>query len=205
MTGDLKARCSATAKSTGERCTQPSAPGATVCRYHGGAAPQVQAAAARRLLARAVEGDAAAVLAHEGVTGVDDPIGELSLLAAALREQVSALGKRVNALDNIRYQSGQGEQIRAEVQLLGSAQDRFIRILDTLAKHDLEGRKQTAKERFLREIVALVQQLLDGLELSRAQWSRVPSVMGRVLGAQLADVLVAPAVQLVELEEGSDS
>lgn len=47
---DLKAmgRCTATAKSTGGRCTQPVTPPATVCRFHGGHAPQVLAAVERR-------------------------------------------------------------------------------------------------------------------------------------------------------------
>lgn len=42
--------CTATAKSTGETCGNPRVPGAQVCRIHGGAAPQVKAAAARRVL-----------------------------------------------------------------------------------------------------------------------------------------------------------
>lgn len=42
-------RCTATAKSTGERCRQPAVPGAEVCRYHGGSASQVQAKAQERL------------------------------------------------------------------------------------------------------------------------------------------------------------
>ena len=42
--------CTATAKSTGERCGNPPIPGANVCKIHGGAAPQVQAASARRVL-----------------------------------------------------------------------------------------------------------------------------------------------------------
>jgi len=35
-------RCTATASSTGERCKQPAIPGGNVCRFHGGAAPQVE-------------------------------------------------------------------------------------------------------------------------------------------------------------------
>jgi len=42
--------CTAKAKSTGKRCRNPTVPGATVCRIHGGSAPQVRAAAARRIL-----------------------------------------------------------------------------------------------------------------------------------------------------------
>lgn len=41
-------RCGAKARSTGKPCTQPPVPGTTRCRFHGGAAPQVKAAAQRR-------------------------------------------------------------------------------------------------------------------------------------------------------------
>ncbi len=47
---DTAARqCTATAKSTGKRCTQPPIHGGAVCRYHGGAAPQVIKKARERL------------------------------------------------------------------------------------------------------------------------------------------------------------
>lgn len=45
----LPTQCVATAKSSGKPCSKPAIPGGTVCRYHGGAAPQVRAAAARRI------------------------------------------------------------------------------------------------------------------------------------------------------------
>ena len=48
---DPKAHCTAHAKSTGKRCTRPAIAGGTVCRFHGGSAPQVIAAARMRLLA----------------------------------------------------------------------------------------------------------------------------------------------------------
>jgi hypothetical protein len=41
-------QCKATSRA-GHRCKQPAIDGGTVCRYHGGNAPQVKAAAARRL------------------------------------------------------------------------------------------------------------------------------------------------------------
>lgn len=42
-------QCTATAKSTGERCQRPSIKGSNVCYQHGGAAPQVQRKAQERL------------------------------------------------------------------------------------------------------------------------------------------------------------
>lgn len=46
---DLEHRCQAKSKQTGKRCGQVAIPGARVCVYHGGDAPQVKAAATRRL------------------------------------------------------------------------------------------------------------------------------------------------------------
>ena len=54
-------QCKATSRK-GRKCKQPAIDGGTVCRYHGGAAPQVRAAAQRRL-ATLVD-PAIAVLAH---------------------------------------------------------------------------------------------------------------------------------------------
>lgn len=53
-------KCVATVKSTGQRCQNWPIAGTTVCRFHGGAAPQVREAARRRLLEAADK--AAAVL-----------------------------------------------------------------------------------------------------------------------------------------------
>lgn len=45
----LPDRCRARSKSTGAQCSKPPIPGGTVCRYHGGAAPQVRERALERL------------------------------------------------------------------------------------------------------------------------------------------------------------
>ena len=42
-------RCTAKSKRTGLQCGRGAVPGATVCRHHGGYAPQVRLAAAERL------------------------------------------------------------------------------------------------------------------------------------------------------------
>lgn len=46
---DTPEQCTATASSTGERCKQPAIAGSNVCRFHGGAASQVQAKAQERV------------------------------------------------------------------------------------------------------------------------------------------------------------
>jgi len=47
----LSQRCKARSKTHGGQCKQPAVLGAVVCHYHGGAAPQVKAAALERLMA----------------------------------------------------------------------------------------------------------------------------------------------------------
>lgn len=47
-------RCHAMSKRTGQQCKRPAIPGGKVCRYHGGGAPQVKAAAERRLLVQSL-------------------------------------------------------------------------------------------------------------------------------------------------------
>ena len=46
-----RSQCTAKSKTSGKRCAQTAIPGGTVCRYHGGAAPQVQRAAKERIAA----------------------------------------------------------------------------------------------------------------------------------------------------------
>lgn len=46
----MESRCKATNRK-GQRCGKPHIPGGTVCRMHGGAAPQVKQAAMARLMA----------------------------------------------------------------------------------------------------------------------------------------------------------
>lgn len=45
----LPRQCSATSRRTKERCKLPPIPGGTVCKFHGGAAPQTKRKAALRL------------------------------------------------------------------------------------------------------------------------------------------------------------
>src|SRR4051812_24468001 len=49
MTKTPAPKCSAKSKQSGKRCKQYAIPGGKVCRFHGGAAPQVKRKAAERL------------------------------------------------------------------------------------------------------------------------------------------------------------
>jgi len=63
------AQCTATSRRSGERCKRAASIGATVCAKHGAGAPQVKAAAARRI----EQAKAAAALARIGQRVEGDP------------------------------------------------------------------------------------------------------------------------------------
>ncbi len=188
MTTDLldeTARCVATSKRSGNRCKRRPIEGGTVCAMHGGSAPQVQAAAARRVLTQQVEADAAAVLATIGVTGVDDPLHELALLASEARAFQDAIGARVNALqERIRFSSDQGtEQLRSEVALYERAMDRTGRFLEVLVRSGFEERRVRISEATAALLAGTITRILDQLELTAAQRELVATVVPAELRA----------------------
>ncbi len=58
----MRSQCTAKSKTSGERCKLPALPGVTVCRFHGGLAPHVKAAGARRHAAALAEAEAQAAV-----------------------------------------------------------------------------------------------------------------------------------------------
>lgn len=141
-------RCTAKSSRTGQRCRQRPMAGGTVCRTHGGSAPQVRAAAERRLLARAVTAEAGALLAHEGLVQVDDPVLAIAHIAREAIALKDALGARVNALgERIRSTDDKGgEQLRSEVSLYERALDRTVKFLEVLARLGFEERVTRLRE-----------------------------------------------------------
>src|ERR1700742_149813 len=105
--------CIATSKQTGKPCQQAPSPGATVCRFHGGAAGRLRAKIARE----AAEAKARQALALLDVAPVEDPLSELSRLAGQVVAFKDQMARMVNQLeDRIRYEDVKGsEQLRSEV------------------------------------------------------------------------------------------
>lgn len=112
--------------------------GGVVCGTHGGQAPQVRAAAQRRV----VEGQVRAALAWEGVTVEGDLIDHLLGAAGRAMAMREALGAMVNALPKVTYTTASGvEAPRAVVTLYERAQDRETAALLNLAKLGIDERR----------------------------------------------------------------
>lgn len=130
-------RCEALSKRSGQRCrgfavrgTQPPR-----CRMHLGKRLAVVRAevAARR--------DAAAVLVREGsASPVEDPLSVLAALAGDALAWRDACAELVGRLDQVRYQGAGGEQLRAEIALLERATDRAVRIVEAMARLNIDER-----------------------------------------------------------------
>lgn len=107
----LPSQCVAKSKSSGNRCTKTAIAGGSVCRYHGGAAPQVRAAAANRLavardmaLERLIEqleppeSDLYAVEVKDLLAVVDKLTAKVQLLTGEATER-----KEESRVDEIRF------------------------------------------------------------------------------------------------------
>lgn len=174
-----KPKCKAKAKQTQKRCGNYPLPGQEVCGMHGGRAPAALAKAQQRLATAKITKDAEAVLAHEGILSVEDPLDELGKLASASTAMMKALGARVNDLkgDLEHYGSEYSPVLKAEVALYERAMDRTHRLLDSLVKHGYAERQITIAESEALLVAGVIRRVVAGLGLTPAQQDQAQSLL----------------------------
>lgn len=174
----------------GKPCRGRPVPGAKVCRYHGGNAPQVRAAGQRRLAAQKIEADAEAAVAQMGLLSVEDPLLELSKLAAGSRAMLETLGARVNALDNVETMDDKmAPHARVVVEMYERAIDRTHKLLDTLVKHGYAERQIAIAESEALLVSGVIRRVIAALGLTAEQQTRAQELLAaefRALDAQAA-------------------
>jgi hypothetical protein len=178
-TGAPHGRCHATARS-GSPCRQPAVAGATVCRFHGGSAPQVQRAAARRL----AEADAAAVLklADVEVTAIDDPLSKLAEVAAMAAAWMDHIAPKLDDLESWTGHNDAGtEHIRAMVALFERAMDRCAKLLADWVRLGFDERMVALHEHQTDLVERYVLAVVADLELTDVQRAAVPDAAVRHL------------------------
>jgi hypothetical protein len=149
--GPMKRRCSGTANSTGEQCRLPPIRGGTVCHKHGGSAPQVRAAAGRRL----AEAQALTTYERYSVNGNSpgpvDVLAELSRLVAEVVRFRDFTAGRIEALTAEEW-AAHDAAAAAEVGLFERATERASRLLIDIARLGLDARAVEAeRERAVRD------------------------------------------------------
>jgi hypothetical protein len=183
-------KCTATAKRSGNRCTHWPMHGSTVCAQHGGKAPQVMAAAERRM----VEAEASAIvrrlLADPDAPPVFDPAWELARVAGRMGNAVDVLGERVNELDAAgRLEYSDANLVRRLHVLVEAWKELMVEYRKTLTdmtRLGIEARTAGRLEDRVQELhgqalARVISRILDGLELSPSQRALVPTVVPGVL------------------------
>lgn len=136
-------KCTATNRQ-GNPCRNYPAPGATVCRNHGGKAPRVKAAAERRVALESVK----RTLIDMGETSdeLTDPAGTLRRLGARLVQWVETLEQRIDP-ERLTTVDAQGVvRLRPEAELLRGYMQDLAKIAGTLAKLPIQERAVEAVE-----------------------------------------------------------
>lgn len=175
---DLQRRCTAHNR-RGTQCGRAPIPGGTVCRHHGGGAPAVKAAAERRLLLEQAEAHVTASVAVRGRLTLREVYSELLTTATLAVQWRDVLQQRVDELEVWRYTApGAGtEQTRAELQLFEKALDRTSRVLELIARLDIDQRA-TAMDARTGELIALVlNRALNAGDLTGAQRSAIEDAL----------------------------
>lgn len=159
----LPTRCVAKTK-RGTDCRNPPVPGATVCKFHGGYAPQVRAKAARRLAADRVRRSLADIEIRE----VDNPLFELRALTGEVIAWKDALASHVAALeDTYRFTSDEGaEHLDARVALYERGLDRAGRFLEMWARLGIDAMLAEMQVRVTEGQVAAMGRGLDAYRLA---------------------------------------
>jgi len=144
---------------------------------HGALTPANLAAARRR----EAEEKALRAVRAGGVSPVGDPIEALQELAAeavALKDHFAA---RLKALEQLRYQSGAGEQLRAEVGLYERALDRAQKFLADLARLGLDERRVRVTEAQAAVLLGVIVRGLAAAGLAEEQQLAARSAIGAEL------------------------
>jgi hypothetical protein len=177
-----KQKCSGTI-STGPRAGQPCskyAPrGGTVCRSHGGAAPQVKAA----VKARRVEQDIAKTLGRLTIVPIHDPLTALAELAGEITAWKELAAERVAALKELasrNFLSG-SDEVHAEIQVYERALDRCVHVLATIARLNIDERLVKISEQQAAIVKEALMGALDDTGLPREQQREAAGHLARRL------------------------
>lgn len=186
-----KEKCSARSKQSGKRCGNYPVSGGTVCRMHGGKAPQVARKAAARRQQDAIRG----LLDNLGTpTPVDPGQALLELIAAKngevqwLRSVVKELERDALAWGRADYETGVGplgpvdkytEKAAVSIwwEMLRKAEDQLASYSSQALRAGIEERRIRLAEGIGNQVATAVRRILDRLNLNAAQQSLVGTVV----------------------------
>jgi hypothetical protein len=180
-------RCGARTRNAGKPCAQPPVPGATRCRFHGGAAPQVKAAAERRLQ----EAEAQRAVATFGLPREIDPRDALLEEVYRTAGAVDWLWTKVRELEpeaavwGLVERTDDGEKHKAVPNIWYDLWARERRHLTEVCRVALQAGVEERKVRLAEQqgalLAGVIQAILGDLNLTAEQQRLVPEVVPRHL------------------------
>jgi len=196
-------RCGAI-KRNGEQCKNAAVSGTTVCRSHGGAAPQVRAAGKRRKELEEAHAKQARLAALFGAPRDIEPsqalldlvswtAGEVEFWRNEVRE-LAATDKRSLTWGETKSESGTDQdkatdmvtveaKPAVEYVMLYAAQDRLAKYAEAALRAGVEERRVRIAEQQGDLVATVIQRILADLDLTVEQSSRISSVVPRHLRA----------------------
>lgn len=186
-------RCTGTSTTTGERCRKRPIVGGTVCPTHGGSAPQVRAAAQRRLAERQ------AVLAVEtyGLPREIAPqdalleevhrtaghVAWLGAVVADVEQQDLVWGKTRDKVGGEDAGTTFEAKPNAWLVLYQAERKHLVDVSKAAIAAGIEERRVALAEAQGQLLAQVIRGVLDDLELSEAQREQAPGVIQRRLRA----------------------
>jgi hypothetical protein len=142
-------------------CTQWPIDGGKRCKMHGGGTPQARKAAARNVAER----KARKTLAEVGeFAPVENPLTELAQVAGRARAFMEILQSHVERLEDLSQGNLTGpDAARVELQLYERAMDRTGRLVEALAKLNIDERLVTISERQADAVIAAIDAALTAV------------------------------------------
>lgn len=191
-------QCTAIAKSTGQRCKRSPILGGAVCSKHGASAPQVKAAAARRV----AEAKATAQLEKATITlglkvdttptealldEVQWTAGHVAWLRAKVQELDSEGGSELTwgtirektATDG--HETVEAAQPSVWYQLYLKEREHLVRVCAEALRAGIQERQVKLAEQQGALIATAIQHILDALHLTPQQVELVPQIVPQVL------------------------
>jgi hypothetical protein len=165
---DGRVWCRAHSKQSGAPCKKLAVPGATVCRNHGAGAPQVRAAAARRVEEQRVRGEVAARIEEVAAAAASmHPIETMEMARAYSHAMAQVLAEVQSEAD---LAGGLDGQVTAAAEMFRRWTELAMKAGKTAADAGIDERR---------------------LSLSEAQWDQLAAIFDAVQASLLALVLAA--------------
>jgi hypothetical protein len=140
-----------------------------VCYYHGGATRASKEKSLRIVSENKARERANQYLERNGIktiVAVDDPIERLAYAAGEARAMMDFFASRI---EELRYQTHTGEQLRAEVALHERWYDRYVKLLETQVRLGISERRVRIEEAQVLMMAEAIRNILKRLELTPQQ------------------------------------